>query len=853
MLMQAKIMRVIIMLLSVIILNSQVLAANLEYSSENISNSNKVEMLMQALSNESVRVLFFNKTISTEAVHSLNLFLRSIPPELLDILLTDNTDTLEDLQQYSDEHFFISKKNDDASSHRKILHYLMHQYDSRHQISRSKRWRKLSGWKRAWYGLKMKANNSDNRAYAEPYGQSNPAEDFVTIAEHFILPPTSTLERAIKCRTPLKYAFVKELFPNYDSPLDKEYVVCQDKAEGILNDVIFTNPDTGKIINLGPVNEETVTGFELLYATPGTGDASEIAGHLLLRIKLNNNPQAELLGIENPNDLVISFLADTTDNQQPQASKLPSVQAECTKSWINSGQPSQSNFEALRSILQSLKGLSGGFLTLMDRQPLSQAIKNYTIEEDRDILRYKLDLDKKQTHLLLEQLYRAKKNYNAQYYFFNQNCASVLVKVIGIGIQSKKIAEFNPIVSPPNSLVALFIREGLAKPVRPAFYSYRKKAFLAQDLIAHYYQKLKVDYSELSWPNIKPLFNKNNNGRLNVLKAIAENIGQHIDLDVRLNHLFVLVQEAEMAYEHKDLICQQYTSVVTSQARQYQQSLILASTPVTSSISTDELLSKQFIGSANDAFEEGVPHTKLLAYAIGGGYYSNSRKHSNAILSLNVTLDEQQLGSISNIAMQRSSYVKLASTQINLSNDIEQPNSIQSWRFTALDVRKFKDRLNQVPSFFSSAGSMGLGLSLLDFEKDNGLELEHGTLVGGELLFNLISSAEHNDYIYSAIGADLRYHKDINVSRNGVVIPTRVETLWTFDKKRRLQWRNKFEYRFATDNNFEGEYKLSTGLSYQMGELAGRLFLLRLSSEYNNLGGNENSQLTWLGIEINPY
>jgi len=843
-------MRLIVFLIYYVLLNSLSFASTSTSNTNSIQNKYKIDTLTQTLSTEPWRDLFFETSLSEKEKQNLKQFLQRLPLQLLNADLADDE---TELQMYSEDHFVILSAAQQFDSHRKILHYLLHQLDDRNKISSSKQWQKFSGWKRAWYGFLMVANNSDSRAYAEAYGSRNPAEDFNAAADHFILTPTSTLERSIKCRIPMKYNFVKSLFPEYNSALEQDFVVCRGKSEGILDDVVFSDPDTGKVVNLGPVNEHTVTGFELLYATPGTGDASEIAGHLLLRIKLNNNPQATALGIENPNDLVVSFLANTTAKQQPQENKVTVVQSECKKNWFDSGRSSQSNFEALRAIGQSLKGLSGGFLTLMDRQPLSQAIKNYTIEEDRDLLRYKLELNTEQTHRLLEQLYRAKKNYNAKYFFFNQNCASVLVKVIGLGIQSSTIANFNPIVSPPNSLVALFIREGLAKPIRPAFYSYRKKAYLAQDLIADYYQELTADYARMSWPNIKPLFTSSSKNRLTVIKEIGNNIGQQASLDVRLNRFFVLVQEAEMVYEHKDLDCEQYTSNVTAQAREYQRRIMLASNASVTTVSTDNLLSDYYKNTADNAYAQGVPHTKLLAYGIGTGYYSNSKQNSNAIVSFNITLDEQQLGSISNIAMQRSSYVKLASSQINFGVNNNQENSILSWRFTALEVRKFKDRLNRVPSYFSPAGSIGLGLSLLDVEIDNVLRIEHGTWFGGELLFNILSSAEHNNYIYTSIGADLRYHKTPDDSNTRVVLPARLETLITFDQKRHWQWRNNIEYRYAIDNDFEHEYEFNSGLTYQMGEIVGRLILFRVSSEYKYFGKGNSSHTSWLGIEINPY
>ncbi len=105
--------------------------------------------------------------------------------------------------------------------------------------------------------------------------------------------------------------------------------------EGLLDDIEFYSPANGEKVDIGPINMQTVTGFELLYATPGTGDASEIAGHLLLRIKLDNNPGADNSGIQNPHDLVISFLANTRDQTSHKQEPKPEIQASCKSDWFN--------------------------------------------------------------------------------------------------------------------------------------------------------------------------------------------------------------------------------------------------------------------------------------------------------------------------------------------------------------------------------------------------------------------------------------------------------------------------------------------------------------------------------------
>ncbi|MEM7392362.1 MAG: hypothetical protein AAF492_08425, partial [Verrucomicrobiota bacterium] len=241
---------------------------------------------------------------------------------------------------------------------RKLLRHLLTAYDREHGPSRSTAWRKLSGWKRNRLFL-MRADNQDPRGYARPFGMKNPSEDFIATAMVYFLPPDSAVETSIKCRIPDKFRFIKTCFPRSVSPLDHPQIRCRNAGEGMLDDLEFLDVKTGRPIAMGPIEPESVRGFEVMYATPGAGDISEIAGHLLLRVKLNNNPEADAMGIENPHDLVISCLADTRAGRDPETNRTVVVQKECRRSnWFNLVENNPGGESALASVWQSLRGLS---------------------------------------------------------------------------------------------------------------------------------------------------------------------------------------------------------------------------------------------------------------------------------------------------------------------------------------------------------------------------------------------------------------------------------------------------------------------------------------------------------------
>ena len=301
------------------------------------------------------------------------------------------------------------------SSADQLLRYLLTRYERDHNIAENQRWRRISGWQQrhllrpsTWDG---EADNRDPRGYASRSGMADPAEDFISFGMAYFMTPESKTEDSIKCRMPKKFLYFKNLFRDYVNMLDKRGISCKTVDAGFLDDVVFTDSQSNQPIIMGPINANTIDGFELLYATPGTGDAAELAGHLLLRIKLNNNPAVHSLGLENPRDLVISFLADTA---KPQTTPKAPV---CDDSWLGVA-PSNQHFDPIAETVQAIKGLTGGLLTLFNRATLEQTLRSYTYFQDRNLLRYRLNLTAQQKQSLIDHLYRVKKNFTTRYYFF---------------------------------------------------------------------------------------------------------------------------------------------------------------------------------------------------------------------------------------------------------------------------------------------------------------------------------------------------------------------------------------------------------------------------------------------------
>jgi hypothetical protein len=209
---------------------------------------------------------------------------------------------------------------------------------------------------------------------------------------------------------------------------------------------------------------------------------------------------------------------------------------------------------------------------------------------------------------------------------------------------------------------------------------------------------------------------------------------------------------------------------------------------------------------------------------------------SGGALVLGAALHEQDMGSISTQSMQRATSVSLGKGRIALA-----PGRPAAWRLTALQLRKFKERLDVVPPFHAQEGSFGLGLTVLEATVDAATDDAPLVEVGrGELLFNLASSRWHDRFLYAGIGAALMYYE----TRPYLALPVRVEGLWTFDAQRAWQLRGAFEYRKSLQSP---ELIATASLVRRLTMPAGTELLGRIGAEHHRFEGDSTSYL--LGIE----
>ena len=606
--------------------------------------------------------------------------------------------------------------------------------------------------------------------------------------------------------------------------------LCGSAPGDLAAETRFFDIRTGREIPSAPINRDTISGFELLYATPGTGDVAEIAGHLLLRIK-----RAPSQGRPEGEDIVLSFLADTGD---PVPSADPPDLPDCrNRNWLNLVRPPAAPpTSPLASILQSLKGLTGGFPVAMDLQTLDYTLKTYTVEQDRTLHRYELNLTDAMRTALIDHLIRLQSLPPPNYYFFHQNCGSVLVREIGRGLEQSRVAEFRPAVSPPHTLVALLLRENLARPVFPSFHGFRNRGFLHRRRFIRDYETLRETSPRVSWPETKRFLHGKESHRARAVTELRELAFQHPELHADFYALASLVQNMEMVFDPKDRLCRDYTSEATAEARRLQRDLL--QTGFTPSPASEPVV------PLSSAPPTGNLHTGLYPLSLAPALLNSETSPARAALTVGASVLKQEMGEPSRVAMQRAGFVELGGVSALLTKD-----GAEELRLIGLDMRKFRENLGRVASGLRSRRGWGIGLKVLEIEKRTVGPEWTGSAAGVSGLINLWSSPEYQSHAHLGAGMDFGFLHDDGDTEWGLRFPLRFESLLTLPS---ALWRTRVTYTHPLIENAEPEWRAVASLELPLGEWRGAGHSLRLAGDVLEIGG-ESRWIASLGIDIRRF
>jgi hypothetical protein len=740
---------------------------------------------------------------------------------------------------------------------RSIIERYLQKYDEDKGVSNKDCWLKLSYWKRSSF-LKipipfggMCAENSHLSGFAHPKGMESPMDDFLTFGASFFATPITYFVKSIKCVNPEKYRFFKKHFPEFTPHLDnpefkKRGIACQRIDQDIAAFTDFTDLHTRGKIEIGPINENSVKGFELIYATPGDREISEIAGHLMLRVKLDNNP--ENTSTQNPYDLTIAVLADNNaffkNSGETKNSMTKSDLDPCSKDFK---QRTAEFDELLDNTTEALLGLVGGFRTIFQVDTFQYAVNHYTVDSNRTLERFELILNDSQKRALIKHLTRSVKNYKTDYYFFHKNCGSILIKLIGEALKDDEIATYNTLVSPPNSLISLLIRKGLAKPVYPHIYSYTAKAQIASDMIRSKTEELKDKFPKENFPDYDSMNSKDDEVRSKSYQMLYQIALKNMKVRPDILNIFKIAQRSELTYTWNKGICIRYSTKTKGIVRSYINKL---SKPDDKNIDLTDMINTYNRENEIKDSKNGTGHTGLSVWKTGAIIKKQESQDDELFTYISGTVYQQKMGDVSNRTMLRGTSVDLGHFEFDY-ND-----KSNGWKITGLKIRKIKERRDYIPSIFSIHRKFGMGFTLLDVESlsENG---DTYKIVPGEIegFVSLCSSRLFLDYLIVGGGVSLETNAEKNenplsqiFSRNTTMgFPLRLEAQLTFGESRFMQLNWGVEYKHniefpgkIEETQPEKEWKCKVALDIRLGEIMETSIVLNTSYTYKAFETNND-------------
>lgn len=184
------------------------------------------------------------------------------------------------------------------------------------------------------------------------------------------------------CQFPARYTILKQQFPNKIS--EGKLKDCHELQDWI-----------------GEIGHDSIS---IIYASAYPNNPASMFGHTLLRFSKKERP--ELL------DYVVAFLAAVDPNDSPPV-----------YTW---------------------RGITGGYLGYFEIEKFSQSIGLYNNAESRDLWEYKIPLNQHQRLILTYHLWELIQDVGFKYYFFNQNCSTLLLSLLEVAAPEWTLTEGLP-------------------------------------------------------------------------------------------------------------------------------------------------------------------------------------------------------------------------------------------------------------------------------------------------------------------------------------------------------------------------------------------------------------------------
>lgn len=133
------------------------------------------------------------------------------------------------------------------------------------------------------------------------------------------------------------------------------------------------------------------------------------------------------------------------------------------------------------AIAFAVLGLTGGYLGQFSVMPYYLKVNEYNHAESRDLWEYELSLSPEEVRVFIEHLWEVARNASFNYYFFDDNCSYLMLKLIEVARPDWELSSFGAHVIPGETIKRLVDTPHAVKQVRyrPSLYRVMRRRFAA--------------------------------------------------------------------------------------------------------------------------------------------------------------------------------------------------------------------------------------------------------------------------------------------------------------------------------------------------------------------------------------
>lgn len=298
---------------------------------------------------------------------------------------------------------------------RSVIHAMVTLHDEKKQWSKQDRWRMINSWK-----SETSPFNDDSWAFSRYLGSRSPRLDLVTFAEEYFARPEDILKLtpqgrarlegfevnlSLACQqfTKIRYwdALVSAAAPTWVGPLRGRAL-----KQKLAPDLKRVQPK----VAFGPSSQcseferwadmSNVEGVDLVLAAATSDRPESLYGHLLLAVRYKSGSSVRSQGFQP----VYQYGAITATN--------------------------------VNKIEYFTKGLFGGFKSVIQPNTFRGVDRLFLQYEQRTLRRYGFNVSADELRRMMERIWEAERHITYAYYFFSENCASMLIDLLAPAIDS---------------------------------------------------------------------------------------------------------------------------------------------------------------------------------------------------------------------------------------------------------------------------------------------------------------------------------------------------------------------------------------------------------------------------------